>query len=142
MSDINIKQTDGVKEKMASFPNEVKPRIESLRTLIIETASELDHITEMLETLKWGELSYLVKKGSTIRINWSPKKPEVYSIYFVCSTSLVETFKMLYGDLFQYEKNRAIHFGLDDVVPKEELKHCISLALRYHILKDKPFLGQ
>ena len=118
-----------------------------LRALIVETAnminssSNLKPIGDLEETLKWGEPSYLVKKGSTVRIDWKAKTPNQYAIYFKCTSKLVATFKKLYGDLFTYENNRAILFELDAKVPKKELKNCIGLALKYHSVKNLPLLG-
>ena len=62
-------------------------------------------------------------------------------MYFKCTSKLVSTFKEVYGDKFSYEKNRTIVFKLDDDVPEKELKHCISLALTYHLVKNLPLLG-
>jgi hypothetical protein len=109
--------------------------------LILETAKESEFVEELEETLKWGEPSYLVKKGSTIRIDWKAKTPDQYAIYFKCTSKLVLTFKEIYGDKFKYEKNRAILFDLDEKIPEKALKNCISMALNYHRLKDKPLLG-
>jgi len=116
--------------------------LEYLRQLIIQTATEIDTIAEIEETLKWGEPSYLVKKGSTIRIDWKTKTPHQYAMYFKCTSKLVETFKEIYGDEFRYENNRAILFNMEDKVPKKELKTCIELALTYHLVKNKPRLGK
>ena len=110
-----------------------------LRNLIVETATENDTIEEIEETLKWGEPSYLAKKGSTIRIDWKPQNPTQYAMYFKCTSKLVITFKEVYGAVFQYEKNRAIVFDLNDKVPKKELKECIELALTYHSIKQTAF---
>lgn len=142
MDKLNIKQDPKTKSKFDSYPNEVKEKMDVLRNLILETASEIEHIKEVEETLKWGEPSYIVKRGSTIRMDWKHKTPNQYALYFNCNTSLVQTFKMLYGDLFEYEKNRAILFNLQDEIPQNELKECIEMALQYHLLKDKPFLGK
>lgn len=142
MNRISIKQNPEAKAKFESYPKDVKKILSHLRDLIINTASSIEGIHEIEETLKWGEPSYLVKKGSTIRIDWKSKTPNEYALYFICNTSLVETFKMVYGDLFKYEKNRAILFDLDEKIPETELKGCIEMALRYHSLKDKPFLGK
>ena len=57
------------------------------------------------------------------------------------NTSLVDTFRELYGDVFMFEGNRAIVFGEADEIPVAELKHCISLALTYHRVKRLPLLG-
>ena len=138
---IEIKQNPEVKSKFASYPEAVKDKLNYLRHLIFTTASEIEGISEIEETLKWGEPSYIVKNGSTIRMDWKIKAPDQYAMYFNCNTSLVETFRMIYGNLFKYEKNRALLFHLKEVIPEEELKQCISMALQYHLLKDKPFLG-
>ncbi len=142
MNKININQHPQVKSKFASYPPHVEKKLRYLRDLIIASASEIDSIQEIEETLKWGEPSYLVKKGSTIRMDWKPRAPNQYALYFNCNTRLVETFKMVFGDLFNYEKNRAILFDMDDEIPSKELKECVEMALKYHSLKDKPFLGK
>ena len=118
MTNHNIKQNPEVE----SYPDNIKSKMENLRSLILETACKLKHIQEIEETLKWSEPSYLVKKGSTIRIDWKSKNPDQYAIYFNCNTNLIETFKMIYKDLFKYEKNRAIIFDLEEELPKKELK--------------------
>ena len=138
---ISINQNPLVVSKFDNYPTKVRPQMDNLRNLILQTAEEIDSISEMEVTLKWGEPSYLVKKGSTIRIDWKPKAPNQYTIYFKCTSSLVETFKTIFGDLFKYEKTRAIVLELDEKVPREELKICIGMALQYHNLKDKPLLG-
>jgi hypothetical protein len=50
-----------------------------------------------------------------VQYEWIGKKktPDQYQLYFKCTSRLVETFKMVFGDLFEYEKNRAIIFQLD-----------------------------
>lgn len=141
MKSIKIKQNPAVELKFQSYPTGFKPKLIQLRNLIIETATTNEHIQELEETLKWGEPSYLTKKGSTIRINWKSKTPEQYAMYFKCTSKLIPTFKEIYGDLFKYENNRAILFNLDDIIPEKELKKCIELALTYHSIKHLPLLG-
>ena len=48
---------------------------------------------------------------------------------------------MVFGDLFEYEKNRAILFQLDQEIPVNELKKCINVTLMYHKVKDDITLG-
>ncbi|NQZ81114.1 MAG: DUF1801 domain-containing protein [Colwellia sp.] len=129
-----------VKEKFSSYPTNVSVLLTRIRTLIFEVAKE-DGIKEISEMLKWNEPSYLSKNGSTLRFDWKAKYPQQYCLYFNCKTSLVETFKELYGDTFSYQGNRAIIFQLTDELPLIELKHCISLSLRYHAIKHLPLLG-
>ncbi len=101
----------------------------------------MEEIEVLEETLKWGEPSFLVRRGSTIRIDWKAEKPNQYGIYFKCTSKLVPTFKVIYNSQFKYEGNRAIIFQMNDEIPEAELKKCISAALTYHKVKDLPMLG-
>lgn len=139
---MKLKSDPRVKAVFEEYPISVLTKISNLRELILETASEIEGLDSLEETLKWGEPSYLTKKGSTIRIDWKGKAPDQYAIYFKCTSKLVPTFKELYGDFFKYENNRAILFDLNDKLPKKELKECIALALTYHSIKNLPRLGR
>lgn len=130
-----------VKGVFASYPKHVRPRMEALRKLIIDSAEELPEIKELEETLKWGEPSYITKHGSTLRIDWKGKSPGTYQMYFKCTSKLVPTFKEVFGDLFRYENTRAIIFDLDDTIPETELKKCIKAGLMYHKVKQLELLG-
>ena len=141
MKNLKINTDPRVDLKFKTYSKEVKLKLDYLRHLIIEVAKENETITEIEETLKWGEPSYLVKKGSTVRIDWKGKTPNQYAMYFKCTSKLVDTFKEKYKDTFKYEKSRAILFNLDDKIPKKELKTCIGLALNYHSVKHLPNLG-
>ena len=82
MIPLKITKNPDVDAKFATYPTSVSPKLQLLRKLILETASEVSSINEIEETLKWGEPSYLVKKGSTIRIDWKSKTPDQYAMYF------------------------------------------------------------
>ena len=120
------------------YPASMRRKMLRLRQIVLDTASETEGIDAVEETLKWGEPSYLARGGSTIRIDWKEKTPGQYAIYFNCNSSLVETFKAVYGEAFTFEGKRAIVFGANEELPVEELKHCISLALTYHRVKHLP----
>ena len=137
---IKINQSSAVEAKFVAYPEHIRPKLWELRSLILESAEQLQ-ISSIEETLKWGEPSYLSKQGSTIRMDWKEKAPLQYALYFNCNTSLVETFRLLYGDVFRYEKNRALLFALDEQIPRDALKNCLKMALQYHLLKDQPLLG-
>ena len=124
-----------------NYPESIRKKMTRLRQLVLDTASETEGVGILEETLKWGEPSYLTKGGSTIRADWKDREPGQYAMYFNCNTSLVDTFKALYGDVFAFEGNRAIVFGRTDELPVDELKHCVSLALTYHRVKHLPLLG-
>lgn len=141
MENLKIKTAPEVESVFSNYPDPVRAKILNLRRLILETANEIEEITQLEETLKWGEPSYLVKKGSTLRIDWKQKNPDQYAMYFKCTSKLVPTFKLMYNDLFQFEGNRAIIFQMEDQIPEAEFKNCIRAGLRYHSVKHLPTLG-
>jgi len=140
MNTLKIVKNPKVATVFDNYPSSVRDKIYFLRALIIETAQEIDEITQLEETLKWNEPSYLTKKGSTIRIDWKPKSPDQYAMYFKCTSRLVETFKIVFNNTFKFEGKRAIVFLLDDKIPNRELKCCIKAALTYHTIKHMPTL--
>lgn len=130
-----------VKDVFEGYPETVRKQMLHLRSLVIEAASEIDELTNLEETLKWGEPSYLTKYGSTVRMDWKAKSPTQYALYFKCTSKLVETFKTVYQDSFEFEGNRALLFQLNASLPETQLKHCIQAALKYHKIKHLPSLG-
>ena len=114
-----------------------------LRRLIFDTASATEGVGELEETLKWGQPSYLTtesKSGITVRIDRVQSDHGQYAMYFNCQTTLIETFQELYPNELKYGGNRSIIFNENDEIPEEELQHCISLALTYHLRKGRSYL--
>ncbi len=141
MKNLEIKINPEVALVFANYPDSVRARMLALRSLVIETAKEIDDITILEETLKWGEPSYLTKNGSTLRMDWKSKTPNQYALYFKCTSRLVETFRMIFKNKFEFEGNRAIVFQIEDDIPKKELISCIKATLNYHKVKHLPTLG-
>jgi hypothetical protein len=122
-----------------AYPKPLKARLLALRRLIFDTARTVEGVGPLQETLKWGQPSYLTaqtKSGSTIRID-RMKSANQYAIYFHCQTNLVETFRELYPAELSYGGNRSIILNADDAVPEPALRHCVALALTYHLNKRK-----
>ena len=131
-----------VKDVFDNYPKPVQQQLLHLRELVLSAASEINGLEKLEETLKWGEPSYLTKYGSTVRMDWKEKNPEQFALYFKCTSRLVPTFKTIYKNTFQFEGTRAIVLKLNDKIPDDEIKHCISMALTYHKIKHLPFLGE
>lgn len=129
-----------VKAKFERCPVNVVIVLNQIRDLIFSIASQ-EGIDALEETLKWGEPSYIAKNGSTIRLDYKESTPKQVCLYFNCKTRLIETFKEVYGNTFDYSGNRAIILPLGKEIPVKELSHCISMALRYKKLKHLPLLG-
>lgn len=108
-----------------------------LRGLIFEVVAENSAIGDIEETLKWGQISYLPVKrrvGTTIRID-QVKNREQFALYVPCSTNLLDRYRSIFADTFEYEGDRAIILNLEDDLPEDALKACIELALTYHLKK-------
>jgi hypothetical protein len=103
-----------------------------------DTAKTTNGVGALQETLKWGQPSYLTaetKSGSTIRIDRVKSAANEYAVYFHCQTDLVETFRELYPTQLRYSGNRSIVLNAADRFPETELRHCVALALTYHLRK-------
>lgn len=141
MGTLQLKSHPKVNEVFANYPEEVRERMQFLRELVIETAEETEGVDELEETLKWGEPSFVTKKGSTLRMDWKEKTPGQYAMYFQCTSRLVDTFRLVFGHTFQYEGNRAIVFQLHQSISVPAVKKCIKASLTYHHVKKLITLG-
>jgi len=107
----------------------------ALRQLVFEVAAERPEVGPLEETLKWGEPAYLTpvtRSGSTLRMDWKPRAPDVCALYFNCQTTLIETFRSLFPETFSFEGNRALLLPLSEPLLEDAIKTCIAAALTYH----------
>lgn len=121
---------------LAALPENLAERLKELRQLIIDTATENPAVGPLEETLKWGEPAFLpsaTKSGTTIRINRHKGQDDLYALYVHCQTDLADRYRQLYGDVLQFDGNRAIIFDVNEGLPVDAVRHCIALALTYHL---------
>lgn len=119
-----------------AYPARLRADLLALRELIFDTADETEGIGALVETLKWGQPAYVPSKprtGSTVRIDALKSTEPMYGIFFHCQTTLISTFRELYGSRFMFQGERAIVFSQGEKVPRNALGHCIALALTYHL---------
>jgi hypothetical protein len=120
----------------ADYPPAIRAKLLRLRALILSTASRTKGVGPLEETLRWGEPSYIPsqsKSGSLVRIGWKTRDPDRYALHFHCQTSLVETFRRLYPETFEFAGNRSLVFAVKAALPVAPLRHCIALALTYRL---------
>lgn len=129
-----------IKQCFDNYPNTAQKKLIELRTLILSVAVDLK-LGDVDECLKWGEPSYSVKTGSPIRIDWKPKHPENYFLFFNCQTKLIDTFRELYQDTLEFQGNRAIVLNINQPLPIAIITKCLTLALTYKKRKHLPLLG-
>ena len=128
-------QNLSIQQVFDNYPAAIRNRLMALRQLIFDTAASTPGVGELEEALKWGEPAYLTSKtksGSTVRIAWKAAKPLQHAIYFNCQTTLVDTFRTLFPNDFEFEGNRAIIFDTTGRIPVREVAWCIAAALTYH----------
>lgn len=119
----------------AAFPEPVRSQLLEVRRLIFTTAAETGGVGPLTETLKWGEPAYLTEatgSGSTIRLGM-PKTPVgVGAVLFNCRTTLVETFRAQFPEIFKYQGSRAILLDRSTPLPVGPLAICLAMSLTYH----------
>jgi Domain of unknown function (DU1801) len=118
-----------------SYPPRIRAKLKALRRLILDTARATDGVGAIKEALRWGQPSYLTTEtgsGSTIRIDRVKSAPDQVAVYFHCQTDLVAGFRERYPAL-TYGGNRSILLDATKPLPEAELRHCIALALTYHL---------
>ena len=133
-----MKPNPKIDKVFGAYPKRVQAKLQAIRKLIFETARKTDGVGPLEEALKWGQPSYLTpvsKSGSTIRIDKAKGRDDAVAVLFHCQTNLVETFRDLYPEVFEFEGNRALIMGASKALPKHQLAHCLALALTYHARK-------
>jgi hypothetical protein len=134
-----VKSNATVDAVFDAYPKSVRTKLVALRRLILDTAKATKGVGRLEEALKWGQPSYLTAEtgsGSTIRIDRVKSEENQVAVFFHCQTNLVDTFRELYPKL-SYSGNRAILLDADKKLPEAELRHCVGLALTYHLRKKK-----
>jgi hypothetical protein len=129
-----------VAQAFDAFPMAVRRRLLEARRLIFETATKLQGVGPLTETLKWGEPAYLTEatgSGSTIRLGWFKSSDKDCAVFFNCRTNLVETFRERFPDIFAFEKNRAILLSASGPLPRGPLAACLATALTYRQTRRK-----
>ena len=126
-----------------AYPDVIRTKLMHLRQLIFRTASDTEGVGQLEETLKWGQPSYLTpqtRSGTTIRIDRIKSEPDQYGMFVHCQTSLIATYRELFGNVLRYDGNRCIKLDVRDDPPQHALQRCIGLALTYHLFKRRDCL--
>lgn len=110
----------------------------TIRQWIFENADARPQIGPISEEIRWGQASYLTHKtgaGSALRLDrWQQDR---IGLFFPCKTQLGNRFAAEYDGVLRIRKNRVISLQPDEILPESALRHCIALALTYHLWKDE-----
>lgn len=135
-----------VAQAFARHPDKLKQALLRLRGLILEVAAEAAPQSTLIETLKWGQPSYLTQKpkaGTTVRIDADGSHRGGYALYVPCSTTLVAQWRDQYPQL-TFGGDRSVHFQLGESLPEAAVRHCVAMAMTYHTHKaaTRPLPGR
>jgi hypothetical protein len=125
-----------VAARFEALPERLRPHLLRLRQTIFDVAADLPQLGGLIETLKWNEPAYHPAKarvGTTIRINAHRGSARIYALYVPCQTRLAAMIRQHYPAIFTLEGERALLFEINDEVPADPLRHCIAMALTYHL---------
>jgi hypothetical protein len=152
-------QGNNVARVYESYPLAIRKHALSLRALIFDVAKQVPDVGRIEETLKWGEPAYIAHAahatdakasrlgasgplfgarterviGSAVRVGWKKSDPNRYRLLFHCQTTLVDSFREQFPNVFTFEGNRAIVFGVDDKIPERATSQCIAASLTYRL---------
>ncbi|MAN76518.1 DUF1801 domain-containing protein [Pelagibacterium flavum] len=124
-----------VAQALSRHPARVQEQLRDIRQMIFATASAIEGVGPLTETLKWGEPAYLTEKtrsGTTIRLGVSKLAPDRGAVFFNCRTNLVGNFRANFADSFSFEGNRALIVPASGRLEETPLALCLRAALTYH----------
>ena len=136
-----------VAEIFFSYPQKIREKLLFLRALVFKTTKETSGAGTLEETLKWGEPAYITvnpKSETTIRINQTRANPEKYALFVNCRTNLINRYKQKFENQLIYDGSRGLMLHVDEKLPADKIKYCITLALIYFmndiIPQGKPWI--
>lgn len=123
-----------------AFPPAARAKLLELRALVFRTAADTPGVGPLREALRWGEPAFLTAPGvgSTVRLAWKPRRPEMVGVYFVCRTGLVDRFRDMFPTSLEYEGDRTILLEIAAATPEPELQACLRAALTYRLARKRP----
>jgi hypothetical protein len=128
-----------IRAVFAAYPRRLRTALLAVREIVLAAAAETAGVGPLVETLKWGQPAYYPARprtGTTVRID-AFDGSDCYAVFFHCRTDLVSTFRTLYPGEFAFHGNRALVFSAGADVPTGPLKHCVALALTYHLARNR-----
>ncbi|MGJ8528304.1 DUF1801 domain-containing protein [Maritalea sp.] len=122
-----------IDQRLLDYAPASKSALARVRALVHDVASQTPKCGQVVEALKWNQISFLTQKpksGTTIRIDQNGSRS--ISLYVHCTTNLVDQVRELYGDTFDLVGTREIVLPNHLEPVEAELRHVIALALTYH----------
>lgn len=137
MSTAPLRSEAAAETLFAHHPAPLSQALLALRAIILQAGSVLDERGGLLETTKWGQLSFLPNRpkiGSTLRIDGEAEPTLSVSLYVHCQTRLIDMFRTRFPEL-TYIGNREVRFDARQPLPEAVIGELARTALTYHLIK-------
>lgn len=110
------------------FSPDERKKLLVVRRLIFECAAAIG-ANPVAESLRWGQPSYLVKNGSSLRLGIG--KTGQAAIFAHCQSSIISNFATVFGADFQLDGTRAVYLDQVEQGVLEKLRFLILHGLQY-----------
>ena len=127
-----IKTDPAFIEKLNGHDEAVSAKLQQFRELVHDIAAALPKGPTLVETLKWGELSFLTEKprtGTTIRI--SENKRGGLSMYVSCNSQVIDIYRERFAGELECVGNREVILPSDLSANNNKIARHIAVALNY-----------
>jgi hypothetical protein len=118
---------------LREFPDVHQAFALRIRDIIRDVAQQLDLEGGVIETLKWGQPSWLpARKGIGTTVRLAVHNDTMLALLVHCQTNLLDGFRLTFGDELSYSDNRAVLFDVRKPLPEDAVRYCVTQALTYH----------
>lgn len=138
MSD-NAMQTlnPDIQSVIARWPDAAQRHLLAARARFLDVCAAAD-AGPLDESLKWGQPAWsprTPRTGSTLRLNWSPQRPDALAAFVDCKTDLASEMSTRFPDQFHNDGRRSLVFELQTPLPSTAIDQLAYLTFTYHARK-------
>lgn len=127
------KMTPEIENAFAEFESGPRASLTAMRQLIFEVGAELDEVSSIEESLKWGQPSYAPKPKTGTPIRLGVTKDGTPTLFVHCQTTLVSDLEANNPHDLRTIDNRAVVLPGGAVADNGGLRGFVKAALKYHL---------
>lgn len=124
---------NSVDQKIAQYEPQLQQALQTIRNMVHQVAQNTVGCGQIVEALKWGQISFLTEKpksGTTLRIDKNANG--TLSLYVNCNSNMIAEASAHYPDVFTYVGAREIVLPDNLSSVSAPLEHIVAMALTYH----------
>ena len=123
-----------IRDQIARWPQAAQGHFHGARALALRAAQGAE-TGPLDETLKWGQPAWRPRRprtGSTLRLNWSPARPDHLMAFVDCKTDLASLMSTRFPGQFENDGRRSLAFDLNAPLPQDAIAQLAHLTFTYH----------